>query len=126
MPLVKLNLRRTHTANASEILAAVQSALVGTFGIPSEDLFQLVNRYDDSDFVHTPGYLGIEYSPDLVMIEITFVEGRSEEMKKALIAAICKNIVEATGMRSDDVFLMFTEVGRANVSFGRGIAQRAA
>src|ERR1700739_3884648 len=101
MPLVKLNLRRGHKADAKKILGAVQSALVGTFGVPNDDLFQLVNRYEDADFVHTPGYLEMEYSRDLVMIEITFVEGRSDDMKKALIAAICKNIVEATGMNSD-------------------------
>jgi hypothetical protein len=34
--------------------------------------------------------------------------------------------VDAGLVRPEDVFVMITEVGLANVSFGRGLAQRAA
>lgn len=127
MPLVKLNIRRGRPAELRrKILSAVQSALVETMNVPDADKFQLVNQYDEEDFVHTAAYLDMNYSRDLVMIEIIFIEGRSDEIKKSLIAAISKKIVAATGMNSDDVFLMIQEVNRTNVSFGRGVAQRAA
>jgi hypothetical protein len=33
--------------------------------------------------------------------------------------------VAAGVVRADDVFVLITEIGRANVSFGKGLAQRA-
>lgn len=127
VPLVKLNIRRGRPAELRRtILSAVQAALVETMNVPDSDKFQLVNQYDEEDFIHTAAYLDMNYTRDLVMIEIIFIEGRSDEIKKSLISEITKRIVAATGMNSDDVFLMIQEVNRTNVSFGRGVAQRAA
>ncbi len=127
MPLVKLNIRRGRPAELRRnILNAVQSALIETMSVPDADKFQLVNQYDEEDFVHTAAYLDMNYSLDLIIIEIIFIEGRSDEIKKSLIAAVSKKIVAATEMNPDDIFLMIQEVNRTNVSFGRGVAQRAA
>jgi Tautomerase enzyme len=52
-------------------------------------------------------------------------EGRSDELKKALLADLNRRLVETADVRPDDVFVSMYEVGAANVSFGRGLAQRA-
>jgi phenylpyruvate tautomerase PptA (4-oxalocrotonate tautomerase family) len=59
------------------------------------------------------------------MIEIAFIEGRSDDLKKALLADLNRRLVETTDVRSDDVFVAMYDIGAANVSFGRGLAQRA-
>jgi len=126
MPLVKINLRRGRpVAEKHAIGAAVQAALVECLGIPDEDRYQLYIEHEDENFRHTGGYLGLTYTDALLILEITFVEGRGDPVKKALLAAINRNLTEAGLARADDVFVMITEVGRANVSFGGGIAQRA-
>ncbi len=51
--------------------------------------------------------------------------GRDDELKKALLAEINRNLVAAGVVSGDDLFVLITEIGRANVSFGRGLAQRA-
>ena len=93
--------------------------------VPEADRYQLFNEYDGESFRHTSGYLGMTYTDQLLIIEITFLEGRDDEVKKSLLAEINRNLVVAGVVGGDDVFVLITEIGRANVSFGKGLAQRA-
>jgi hypothetical protein len=47
--------------------------------IPPEDFFQLVHVLPRNRFRHTPAFLGLAYSDDLILLEITFISGRSQE-----------------------------------------------
>ncbi|HEY2888409.1 MAG TPA: tautomerase family protein [Candidatus Limnocylindrales bacterium] len=126
MPLVKVNLRKGRSAEAKDaIAAAIQAALVSTLEVPDADRFQVFNEYDAQHFRHTDGYLGLAYTDQLLMIEITLLVGRDDQRKQALLAEINRNLVAAGVIGADDVFVLITEIGRANVSFGRGLAQRA-
>ena len=126
MPLVKVNLLEGRSAEEKDLIAAsIQAALVSTLGVPDDDRYQLFNEYGRDSFRHTGGYLDMTYSDQLLIIEITFLEGRDDEVKKSLLAEINRNLVAAGVVAEDDVFVLITEIGRANVSFGKGLAQRA-
>jgi len=126
MPLVKVNLLKGRSAAEKDSIAtSIQAALVSTLGIPDEDRFQVFNEYDAENFRHTRGYLGMAYTDQLLIIEITFLVGRDDEVKKSLLAEINRNLVAAGVVGADDTFVLITEIGRANVSFGRGLAHRA-
>lgn len=126
MPLVKISLLKGRTSEEKiAIGAAIQAALVDALKVPDEDRYQLITEFDDENFRHTGAYLGIQYSDKLLIIEITFLQGRDDEMKKTLLAKITENLAAKDLVRPDDVFVMITEIGLANVSFGRGVAQRA-
>jgi phenylpyruvate tautomerase PptA (4-oxalocrotonate tautomerase family) len=126
MPLVKVNLLKGRsTEEKDSIAASIQTALVATLGVPEEDRYQLFNEYDAENLRHTSAYLDMTYTDQLLIIEITFLVGRDNEQKKSLLAAINGNLVAAGLVGGDDVFVLITEIGRANVSFGKGLAQRA-
>lgn len=126
MPLVKVHLRAGRSAEEKDaIAAAIQRAIVEILHIPAADRYQLFTEYGAGDFRHTDSYLGLDYSDQLLIVEIAFVEGRSDELKKSLLAAINMRLVATGAVRAEDVFVVITEFGRANVSFGRGLAQRA-
>jgi phenylpyruvate tautomerase PptA (4-oxalocrotonate tautomerase family) len=59
---------------------------------------------------------------NVVFVEITLVRGRTVEKKKALYAAVAKEL-GAAGVRPDDVFVVLHETERADWSFGNGEAQ---
>jgi hypothetical protein len=82
-------------------------------------------RGDPEGTTHTDAFLDLTYTRDLLMIEIAFIEGRSDELKKALLADLNRRLVETADLRADDVFVSMYELAAANVSFGRGLAQRA-
>jgi phenylpyruvate tautomerase PptA (4-oxalocrotonate tautomerase family) len=126
MPLTRIHLRHGRSAEQkAAIAAAVNAAVVEHLKVPPEDRFQLLQEYADGDFLHAEAFLDLSYSRDLLMIEISFIVGRSDEVKKALLADINARLVEATGIRPDDVFVILHEVTASGVSFGCGLAQKA-
>jgi phenylpyruvate tautomerase PptA (4-oxalocrotonate tautomerase family) len=88
-----------------------------------QDRFQLIEKYEDDHFIHTDAFLA--HVRDLLMIEIALTEGRSDALKKALLADLNRRLVETADVRSDDVVVLIYEFGAANLSLGRGLAHRA-
>src|SRR5881409_1785626 len=120
MPLVKVNLLKGRSDEEKESIAAsIQTALISTLKVPDADRYQVFNEYDGESFRHTSGYLGMTYTDQLLIIEITFLEGRDDEVKKSLLAEINRNLVAAGVVGGDDVFVLITEIGRANVRRNR-------
>jgi phenylpyruvate tautomerase PptA (4-oxalocrotonate tautomerase family) len=126
VPLVKVHLRAGRSAEHKDAIgAAIHNAIVDILDVPAADRYQLFTEYRAEDFRHTESFLGLTYSEQLLIIEIAFVEGRSDALKKSLLTAINEQLVATAAARADDVFVVITEFGRANVSFGQGLAQRA-
>jgi phenylpyruvate tautomerase PptA (4-oxalocrotonate tautomerase family) len=126
MPLAKIHIRKGHSVEKKRAIAdAVQASLIAVLEIPEQDRFQLIQEYEDDHFIHTDAFLDLTYTRDLVMIEITFLKGRSDELKKALLADLNRRLVETADVRPDDVLVLIYESAPANFSFGRGLAQRA-
>ena len=76
-------------------------------------------------FVHTPSFLGLTYSEDFILLELTFIAGRPKETRLALLKELNDRIVAATGISPDDLSVLLYELPGENISFGRGLAQRA-
>jgi phenylpyruvate tautomerase PptA (4-oxalocrotonate tautomerase family) len=126
MPLAKIHLRKGQRAEKKRAIAdALQASLIATLDIPEQDRFQLIEEYEDDHFIHTDAFLGLTYTRDLLMIEIALTEGRSDALKTALLADLNRRLVETADVRPDDVVVLIYELGAANLSLGRGLAQRA-
>ena len=94
-------------------------------GVPENDRFQIVSEHDANNFLYDPTYLGIDRTDDLVIIQITWNEGRTVEQKQELYRAIADGLAKSLGMRTEDVFINLVEVKKENWSFGNGEAQYA-
>jgi phenylpyruvate tautomerase PptA (4-oxalocrotonate tautomerase family) len=126
MPLVKVHLLKGRSAEDKDAIAtAIQAALVSTLDVSDANRYQLFNEYDPESFRHTSGHFGMTYTAELLIIEITNRKGDADEQKTALLAEINRNLVAAGVVGPDDVFVLITEIGDADVSFGRGLAQRS-
>lgn len=123
MPLVRIDVRKgKDVAYRQEIGRVVYEALVGV-GVPKDDRFQVISECDTDSFLFDPDHIGIHRTNDLVIIQITWNEGRNPEQKKALYKAIADGLHSAVGLRREDVFVSLVEVKKENWSFGNGIAQ---
>ena len=88
---------------------------MSTLEAPHADRHQLFNEYDAENFRQTSSYLGMTYSGQQLIVEITSLEAHDDQLKQSLLV---ETKVAAGVLAADDVFLMITEIGQANVSFG--------
>jgi 4-oxalocrotonate tautomerase len=127
MPLARIDLRRGKSpAYRKAICDGVYRALRKTFEVPENDRFQVVAEHDADNFVHAENYLGVRYSDNLVVIQITVSDTRNSETKQALFAHIADLLAENPSLRKEDVFINLIECKTENWSFGNGIAQYVA
>lgn len=126
MPLTRISLRKGKPAAYRQALMdQIYEALRESFEVPPDDRFMIVTEHDETGFDFGRGYLGIERSDDLVIIQITVSNTRSIEQKKALFQSITRRLAESPGLRPEDVFINLLEVAKENWSFGNGEAQYA-
>jgi phenylpyruvate tautomerase PptA (4-oxalocrotonate tautomerase family) len=125
MPLVRIDLRKGKDLTyRQEIGRVVYEAMFAVgVGVPANARFQVVSEHDADNFLFDPGYLGIDRSDDLVIIRITWNEGRTVDQKKALYKAITDGLAKTPGIRPEDVFIKLVDVRRENWSIGKGEAQ---
>ena len=126
MPLVRIDLRKGKPDTYREAISRIVHEALVSVGVPKDDRFQVISEHEPPNFAFDPTYLGIRRTEDLVIIQITWNEGRTVEQKKALYKTIAEGLHAAIGLRLEDVFINLVEVKKENWSFGNGVAQYAA
>jgi hypothetical protein len=94
-------------------------------GIPPDDFFQIIHVLPPAQFRHTRSFLGLNYSDDLILLEITFISGRPKEKRLGLLKALNDGVVAAAEISPDDLVITLYETPVRTFPFGRGLAQRA-
>src|SRR5213596_2620229 len=127
MPVAKIHVLegRYTEARLGKVSDAVQHGLTRALGIPPDDFFQIIHILPRSQFLHTRSFLGLNYSDDLILLEITFISGRPKEKRLGLLKALNDGVVAAAQISPDDLMITLYETPGENISFGRGLAQRA-
>jgi len=127
MPIAKLHVLegQYNEVRLGKVSTAVQNGLISALGIPPEDFFQIIHVLPKSQFRHTASFLGLNYSDDLIVLEITFIAGRPKEKRLGLLKALNDAVVSAGEISPDDLLITLYETPGENISFGRGLAQRA-
>jgi 4-oxalocrotonate tautomerase len=122
MPLAKLHVPAHLPLHTTRQLAdAVHAALVQTCAVPAGDRFQLVLRLPPDGMLLDASFGGVSRGPDACIVEIAFLQGRTDDQKRALYRAIAEG-AQDSGMRPDDVMVALLENDRIDWSLGRGQA----
>ena len=127
MPFVRIDLARGKPAQYRRQLGdIIYRAMTEVINVPAHDKFQVITEHAPDELNVTPGYLGIEYSPDVVLIQVTLSHGRTVEQKQAFYARVARDLHRKLGLDPQDVFINLVETSRENWSFGNGLAQYVA
>ena len=95
--------------------------MIAVANVPNYDKFQVVNRHKPDEINYPEeGYLGIDYTPDLIIIQVTWVGGRSTDVKKKFYQHIADEIHAKQGVRKQDVWISLVDSGCEDWSFGNG------
>jgi 4-oxalocrotonate tautomerase len=125
MPLARIDIRRDASVELVRVVSeAVYRAMVDVANVPVHDKFQVINRHAADEIVYPEeGYLGLNYTRDLIIIQITWVSGRSTEVKKKFFHQIADEIHAKGGVRKEDVWINLVDTSREDWSFGNGEMQ---
>ena len=128
MPLAKIHVLegRYDERRLGNVSRAIQDALISILKVPSDDFFQIIHVLPRNRFLHTPSFLGMNYSNDFIVLEIAFIAGRPKETRLALLKELNARIVAGAEISPDDLMIQLSEGPGENFSFGQGLAQRAA
>jgi phenylpyruvate tautomerase PptA (4-oxalocrotonate tautomerase family) len=126
MPFVRIDLSKKHPEGfAQQVGEIVYEVMTTHINVPKDDKFQVITKHDSQELVAPKSYLGIEYSEDIIFIQLTLNEGRTTELKKKFYKAICEGLVERLKVRPQDIVINLIEVNKENWSFGNGEMQYA-
>jgi 4-oxalocrotonate tautomerase len=124
VPLTRISLRTGQSPEyRAALIRGVYAAQRETFAVPEDDLFAVIHQHDAASFAFGTRYLGIARDEGLVLIQITANATRTIDQKRALYAAIARNLAHDPGVRPGDVFVNLVEVAPENWSFGDGLMQ---
>ena len=125
MPLIRIDvIEGQHSdADLAAVSAAVHRGIVEVFGVPERDRFQVITEHRPGRLIYNESYLGIERTDRVVMVQVFFSTGRTDDQKKAVYALVAKTIAERTTIRVEDIMLSLIENTRSDWSFGNGVAQ---
>ena len=127
MPLARIDLSENAPPERIKIVSeAIYSAMVEIANVPLHDKFQVVTRHAADEIIYPKeGYLGLTYTDDLILIQVTWVGGRSIDAKKKFYRRIADEIHERAGVRKEDVWINLVDDAREDWSFGNGVMQYA-
>ena len=127
MPLVRIDLNKDAPAERIRIVSqAVYGAMIEIANVPVNDKFHVVTRHSADEIVYPEeAYLGARYSQDLIIIQVTWVGGRSTDVKKQFYRRIADEIHVKAGVRKEDVWINLVDDAREDWSFGNGDMQYA-
>jgi hypothetical protein len=128
MPFAKIHVLETRydEARLDRVSNAIQQTLRAELGTLPDELFHIIYLLQPVQFRHTRSFLGLSYSDDLIWLELTLITGRvAKEKRLGLLKALNDRIVDAAHISPDDLLVTFFETAGENISFGRGLAQRA-
>lgn len=112
MPLARIDIPK---GRAPELRVAVgdvmYAGMTSTLEVPS-DRFQIISEHESTRLVIDAHYLGIDWSAEAGIIQVTLSEGRTADQKKAFYKAIVDGLRQRIGHRAEDVFVNLIEVKR--------------
>jgi phenylpyruvate tautomerase PptA (4-oxalocrotonate tautomerase family) len=125
MPLARIDLSNDAPPEHIRVVSeAIYRAMVEVANVPLHDKFQVVTRHAPDEIIYPQeGYLGLNYTRDLIIIQITWVSGRSVDVKKKFFRQIADEIHEKAHVRKEDIWINLVDTNREDWSFGDGEMQ---
>jgi 4-oxalocrotonate tautomerase len=127
MPLARIDLSKDAPPERVRVVSeAIYHAMAEVANVPLHDKFQVVTRHAPDEIIYPEeGYLGLNYTRDLIIIQVTWVNGRSVDVKKKFFRRVADEIHEKAHVRKEDIWINLVDTKREDWSFGDGEMQYA-
>ncbi len=121
MPFARIDLAQGKTPEYRATVAdIVYQGIVGVLKAPDGDRFIVVNEHKPENLIYDPTFLGMQRSPDFMLIQVTSTVGNTKDQKLAFYRQIADELKSKLGVRPDDITINMVFVKQEDWSFGRG------
>jgi phenylpyruvate tautomerase PptA (4-oxalocrotonate tautomerase family) len=121
MPFARIDLAQGKTQEYRAAVAdIVYQGIVGVLKAPDGDRFIVVNEHKPENLIYDPTFLGMQRSPDFMLIQVTSTVGNTKDQKLAFYRQIADELKSKLGVRPDDITINMVLVKQEDWSFGRG------
>ncbi|GAB1580031.1 MULTISPECIES: tautomerase family protein [Bordetella] len=122
MPILNVQIMQGHSAQQkSELLTRVSQAVVDSLAAPLASV-RIVLQEVPPEHVIVAGELG----KDMALLRVMLIEGRTEEKKAAMLAAVSRAVHDSIGISEEDVRIIITDVPKTDMGVAGGISAKAA
>ncbi|NYT86818.1 tautomerase family protein [Pollutimonas harenae] len=108
------------TEKKKQLLERSSDAVVQSIGAPLASVRVLLNELPDGHYLNA----GQFNTPGLMFV-VDFIEGRTEEQRNALIAALSKTGFEVTGIPESEVRVRLLDFPKGNMGMAGGVSAKA-
>ncbi|MGY4752974.1 tautomerase family protein [Pannonibacter sp. Q-1] len=123
MPLLKFHVIKGRTPEElNRLLDAAHDAMVGSFGVPQRDRYQILTEHEPSHLRALDTGLNITRTDKFLLLEVVSRK-RTTAAKRAFYETLCASLEAECGVPRGDVMVSFTENEDEDWSFGYGEAQ---
>ena len=123
MPLIRIDAVAGRTPEQiHQLLDAAHRAMLAAFQVPVRDRYQIYEEHPAGHMIVLDTGLGIERTANVVVVTV-ISRPRTEEMKKAFYAELCRELQASCGIAASDIMISIVTNTDADWSFGNGRAQ---
>jgi phenylpyruvate tautomerase PptA (4-oxalocrotonate tautomerase family) len=123
MPLIRIDVIEGRSDDEIKtLLHAAHRAVIGAFGVPIRDRYQILQEHPRSRMVIEDTGLGLKRSDKLVVVQVTSRK-RKKKQKEAFYRLLCAELERECGIAPADVMVTIVENDDEDWSFGEGRAQ---
>ena len=123
MPLIRIDAVAGRTPEQiHQLLDAAHRAMLAAFQVPVRDRYQIYEEHPAGHMIVQDTGLGIERTANVVVVTV-ISRPRTEEMKKAFYAELCRELQASRGIAASDIMISIVTNTDADWSFGNGRAQ---
>ena len=121
MPFARIDLAQGKTTEYRAALAeVVYQGIVGVLKAPDGDRFVVINEHKPENLIYDPHFLGMQRSPDFILIQVTSTVGNDKASKLAFFRFIADELSGKLDVRQEDIMINMVFVEREDWSFGKG------
>ncbi|PLC52178.1 tautomerase [Pollutimonas nitritireducens] len=121
MPYVTISASKGLSAEQTrQLLLRASESVVQSIGAPLSSVRVMLHELGDGHYLNAG-----QFDTQALMFVVELIEGRSDELKEALIASLSRAGAETTGIPEDQVRVRLIDFPKSNMGMAGGVSARA-
>lgn len=122
MPYVIISASQGLSADKKkQLLQSASDAVVESIGAPLANVRIMLHELGDGHYLNAG-----QFDTQALMYQVDFIEGRTDEQKSALIAALSRSGNAVTGMSESEIRVRVVDYPKGNMGMAGGVSARQA